>query len=143
MSVRAVEVEVCLPKRHVLRRYVIPKADLVDREILEVWACNFMDIQEVRSQLIQFGHPSTHVTEQTLRNWESRLGLRLEPEPDAKGKKRYSETKTLYRPYEITQIDDLYRAKHLLGYSLAEYEELVLDKGLTLHKFLYPKQYAH
>lgn len=125
--------EICLATLHLRRRYIIPSLDLIDREELEKWGWDFAPIEEVNQRLYRVGC-SQRITNQTLRNWEFQIGTRVKIQGERTDKKAF------YTPNEVDQLDDLYRAKHLIGMTLKEYSDRILEQGKTLQEVLYRTQ---
>jgi len=121
--------EICLPPFALLKRYIIPSLDLIDRVELAEWGYAFLPIEEVGQRLKQTGH-TDNITSQTLLNWDIAIGLRVKVAGVKTGKKG------IYRPFEVDQLDDFYRAIHLVKMTIGEYEKGVLNQGSTLHEYL-------
>jgi hypothetical protein len=64
------------------------------------------------------------ITSQSLGRWAKALGMKT-------GRRR-----KIYTFDEVEQFDDFFRAIHLLGMSLEQYDTLVIRKGKKLHSFL-------
>lgn len=117
--------EVQIPRAWVERRYLIPKSSLVEPDVLLTWGREMLPIDEVSRRLKAFGH-TDYITPPTLWSWSLRLGIRVK-DPNKK-----SDPKTFYAEYEVAQLDNLYRLKHLCRMTFDEIENDILSKGLLL-----------